>query len=261
MEYQLATGQMRERETKIVVVGCGGTGGFLAEGLCRLFIGRRAQIILVDHDRVEQHNLLRQNFYQKDVGRQKSEVLAERLAGQFGQRIGYRTEPFTHDWMEGENDIIIGCVDNADARTEMHRNIRMNWRTWLIDAGNGKNWGQILIGNQGEKESLRKSFQDGTCHRLPAPVLQRPDLLTFADDTPPDLDCAAALDLVDQNPTINQAMANAALQVVQRMVTGTCPWMAIYLDLEQGSMTPHYATPENVARITGIEIEDLKDSG
>ena len=126
--------------------------------------------------------------------------------------------------------------------------------------GQREELGQILIGNHRENENLRGSFQDGICHRLPAPILQRPDLLTFVDDTPPDLDCAAALDLVDQNPTINQAMANATLQVVQRMVTGTCPWMAIYLDLEQGSMTPHYATPENVARITGADAKDLTDS-
>ena len=39
----------------ITVVGCGGTGGFVAEGLCRLFQGREATIVLVDHDRVEPH--------------------------------------------------------------------------------------------------------------------------------------------------------------------------------------------------------------
>ena len=38
---------------RITVVGCGGTGGFVAEGLCRLFQGREATIVLVDHDRVE----------------------------------------------------------------------------------------------------------------------------------------------------------------------------------------------------------------
>ena len=43
----------------ITVVGCGGTGGFVAEGLCRLFTGTEATIVLVDHDRVEPHNLLR----------------------------------------------------------------------------------------------------------------------------------------------------------------------------------------------------------
>ena len=62
----------------ITVVGCGGTGGFVAEGLCRLFQGRDATIVLVDHDRVEPHNLLRQNFYPGDVGEFKSKALADR---------------------------------------------------------------------------------------------------------------------------------------------------------------------------------------
>ena len=66
----------------ITVVGCGGTGGFVAEGLCRLFQGRDATIVLVDHDRVEPHNLLRQNFYAEDVGKFKSQALADRLAAE-----------------------------------------------------------------------------------------------------------------------------------------------------------------------------------
>ena len=67
----------------ITVVGCGGTGGFVAEGLCRLFQGRDATIVLVDHDRVESHNLLRQNFYAADVGKFKSQALADRLASTY----------------------------------------------------------------------------------------------------------------------------------------------------------------------------------
>ncbi len=64
--------QFLQNRPWITVVGCGGTGGFVAEDLCRLFQGRDAVITLVDHDRVEPHNLLRQNFLREDVGRFKS---------------------------------------------------------------------------------------------------------------------------------------------------------------------------------------------
>ena len=77
----------------ITVVGCGGTGGFVAEGLCRLFQGRQATIVLVDHDRVEPHNLLRQNFYAEDVGKFKSQALADRLARAFRRPVGYWSTP------------------------------------------------------------------------------------------------------------------------------------------------------------------------
>ena len=78
----------------ITVVGCGGTGGFVAEGLCRLFQGREATIVLVDHDRVEPHNLLRQNFYPEDVGKFKSQALADRLARAYRCPVGYSVYAF-----------------------------------------------------------------------------------------------------------------------------------------------------------------------
>ena len=65
------------------------------------------------------------------------------------------------------------------------------------------------------------------------------------------MDCAAALDLTDQDPTINQMMASLVLQVVRRMVAGTCPFMGLYLDREQGTVTPTYVTPEAVVRVVG----------
>jgi tRNA A37 threonylcarbamoyladenosine dehydratase len=41
-------GRRGELEATIVLVGCGGTGGFLAEALCRLLLGWRASLFLVD---------------------------------------------------------------------------------------------------------------------------------------------------------------------------------------------------------------------
>jgi tRNA A37 threonylcarbamoyladenosine dehydratase len=66
MRYTLSA---LHRDDDIFVVGCGGTGGFVAEGLCRLLVGKKADIILVDHDRVERHNLKRQCFYESDMGK------------------------------------------------------------------------------------------------------------------------------------------------------------------------------------------------
>jgi hypothetical protein len=49
-------------DATVVLVGCGGTGAFLAEALCRLLVGRRGALHLVDLDRVEEHNVARQAF-------------------------------------------------------------------------------------------------------------------------------------------------------------------------------------------------------
>ena len=127
---------------------------------------------------------------------------------------------------------------------------------WLIDAGNDTNWGQVLVGNvAGEITWDEPALRGETCYLLPAPTLQRPDLLTAVSTAPPDVDCAAALDLTDQDPTINQMMASLVLQVVRRMVAGSCPFMGLYLDMERGTVTPSYATPEAVERVVGPDYE------
>ena len=56
-------------------------------------------------------------------------------------------------------------------------------------------------------------------------------------------------------PTINQMMASLVLQVVRRMVAGTCPFMGLYLDMEQGTVTPSYATHEGVGRVVRSDAE------
>ena len=269
MPYHILTPQIGINPS-IAIIGCGGTGGFVAEAICRLFTGRRATIILMDHDSVEPHNLLRQNFHRQDVGKLKSAVLAERLSLTYNRTIGYSTELFRAmsiwerpPWDNFHTNLMIGCVDNAEARTEMDRHLSTHPSTWLIDAGNGRNWGQVLIGNRTKGQYQNQRYFEGdVCYGLPSPAIQRPDILTAVDDVPPDIDCAAALDLMDQDPTINQMMAMLVVQVVRRMAANDCPWMSLYLDLEQGTMTPRYATPENVAQITRNEPGELvKENG
>ena len=133
-------------------------------------------------------------------------------------------------------------------------------RRWLIDAGNDTNWGQVLIGNVADPDDWHEpAFVDETCYVLPAPTLQRPDLLTAVSTPPPDVDSAAALDLTDQDPTINQMMASLVLQVVRRMAAGSCPFMGLYLDMDLGTVTPAYATPEAAERILGADAEPASE--
>ena len=92
---------------------------------------------------------------------------------------------------------------------------------------------------------------------MPLPSIQRPELLLEAAPVEEDPDCAVAVQAGDQSPTINQAMAALVLEVVRRLIDGTCPWMALFLDLDTGELRPQYATPENVARVTGLRRHNL----
>lgn len=71
-------GQRRLLERCVAVVGCGGLGGHVIEGLARSGVGR---LIVVDGDRFVPHNLNRQILGTLGgLGRLKAEVAAERVA-------------------------------------------------------------------------------------------------------------------------------------------------------------------------------------
>lgn len=80
---------------KIIVLGAGGTGGYLIPHLYRIAFAddkRNYRIIICDGDIVEPKNLIRQNFVKQDIGRNKAAVLAERYSGAFGIKCEYIPE-------------------------------------------------------------------------------------------------------------------------------------------------------------------------
>lgn len=235
--YRLSN-EFTQRHYTVTVVGCGGTGGFVAEALCRL-LPVDADLVLVDHDRVEERNLTRQSFYREDLGRFKSETLAHRLALRFERPVGYSTLPAAMTKLNSPG-LVIGCVDNGLARRDIARAvIHTPYQKWWVDAGNGENYGQVVIGNT---DILAEMLPDGNIYRgLPLPTIQKPELL---QEAPRARDCAAIAE--EQGPTINLTMAAAVVEVVRRLIAGTCPWVQLYIDMEAGTLVPVLATPETV---------------
>jgi len=240
----------------VSIVGCGGTGGFVAEGLCR-FLPPHAELVFIDHDRVEERNLIRQNFTSCDLGKFKSEALAGRLATRYQRPIAYSNLPVELAGIRMPG-LVIGCVDNGLTRREIARKVTQEISPysygWWIDAGNGENYGQVIIGNY-EIRRLWESFEGEICHALPLPTIQRPELL---QQRPREPSCAEALAQNEQSPVINQAIASLVLEMARRLIEGSCPWVQLYLDLDTGTLTPVMATLELVSRITGISERKLE---
>jgi len=265
-----------ELDATIVLVGCGGTGGFLAEALCRLLLDRRASLFLVDPDRVEPANVSRQAFDVADVGRFKAEVLAERLARRFGRQVGYSVLPYETRVHAAAFEsasrlgLIIGAVDNSPARRAIAATLeeRLPHTTWKgpasilwLDAGNARNSGQVLLGNALQPDQLRGAFDaaNNACIALPAPSLQRPDLLTAPSEpiVRRRRDCAVAVAEGDQGKTINQVMASLVTAYVERLLDGTCGWMATYLNLDDGLLRFVPADLHQVALLVGLHPNAL----
>ncbi len=105
------------------LAGCGGLGSNAAVALARAGVGR---LILADFDRVEPSNLNRQHYFLSDVGKPKTDALAEHL-----RRINPKIElkliskklaPSDIPSIFGAADILIEAFDRAEAKQ------------WLIEA-------------------------------------------------------------------------------------------------------------------------------
>lgn len=216
-----------DRPIRIALVGCGGTGSHIAQSLARLawHVIKRGDlpaldIVFLDGDTVEAKNVGRQLFSQADVGKNKARVLAARFNAVFGLSIaaipamlgpGILPAPTTYG-------ILVGAVDGATARRELHAELTLEgWSLWL-DCGNERYAGQVCVGSTADADVIRSAFSvPGICAALPAPSLLYPDLLVDRPDDQP-LDCARAMEADAQSLMVNQAMAAIAAQYCYQMV-------------------------------------------
>jgi PRTRC genetic system ThiF family protein len=263
---------------KIMLVGLGGTGSFLARHVaCLIWMlrdaGKDATLTFIDPDIVEAGNIPRQNFCPAEIGRYKAEALAERYARDFGIEIGCIPSMFSPD-MVGHHwntlTILVGCVDNAFARATLDTTLQKNElityssspgvpRIWWLDMGNGLDHGQVLLGSTSHLFTLARAFASvplPRCSLLPSPLLQEPNLRQPRPEEQGDrrLSCAELLAANAQSMTINPAMAVEGADYLYRLlISGNLKKFATYLDLSAGTKRSLYTTPQAVANVLGCE--------
>jgi PRTRC genetic system ThiF family protein len=263
------------------LVGAGGTGSFMAMNLARLAFelkgrGKRAEIVIVDPDCVEAGNIPRSNFCFAETGANKAETLAGRISRAWGIETGFVKEGFrpallenkTGDWNARSSNsnnliVLVGCVDNHLARSQMHEAVkiyneqnydRLRPRLWWIDGGNGRDTGQILIGNRlNGKEICEAARKSPILPLLPAPSLQHPDLLrgekTIINqpETGAAENCAERIRLGEQSLNVNSRVAvEMAEMLAELLLTQSLKRFATYFDLESGASRSVYNTPEAI---------------
>ncbi len=267
------------------LVGAGGTGSFMAMNLARLAFelnqrGKAASIVIVDPDRVETDNIPRSNFCFAEVGSNKAETLAGRLSRAWGIEVGFVKEGFRPALLQSKNDdwnvqssnsqkltVLVGCVDNHLARREMHEAVRFhneqrydssNPRVWWIDGGNGRDTGQVLIGNRFDEKAICEAAQNSPILSfLPAPSLQHTELLKAESAKSNErqkptmgdwVTCAERIRLGEQSLNVNQRVAVEMSEILSELLlTQTLKRFATYFDLESGASRSVYNTPEAIA--------------
>jgi len=169
----------------IVQFGCGGTGSYLGQPIIkflnnlqnRYITNFNAQYFIIDGDYVTARNILRQNFTEDHIGRNKSNVIKtenDYFEHNYITSIQYNieTKMQMEKFFEGSYKkitfkkpiqhnsicIILGCVDNNKCRRLIFNYMKNNSNKQIIylDSGNNLYNGQIIttIFNNQLKQSL-----------------------------------------------------------------------------------------------------------
>jgi len=116
-------GQAKLLRAAVAVVGAGGLGGWIVEGLARMGMGR---LIIIDSDAVEESNLNRQLLaVEESLGQPKAKMAAARVAA-----VNAATEVSAHQlWADAENlprllagaQVAVDALDTLPARLQLQR--------------------------------------------------------------------------------------------------------------------------------------------
>jgi molybdopterin/thiamine biosynthesis adenylyltransferase len=116
-------GQVKLLESTVAVVGCGGLGGWIIEGLARMGVGH---LTLIDGDTFGENNLNRQALCtEANLGQLKTEAARERIA-----RVNSATEVTVHPVMADEEsmremvagaDVVVDALDTLPTRLVLQK--------------------------------------------------------------------------------------------------------------------------------------------
>ena len=184
--------QEKLSKAKVMVVGAGALGNEVLKNLALYGIGN---ICIVDFDKIEESNLTRTVlFKEKDIGRFKAEVAAERVKEIYTDtKVMWSNGDIGFDIGLGvfrRMDIIIGCIDNREARLFLNRNAWKVNKTW-IDGGIQEIMGSFAVYKPSEGACYECTLSDKDYEilnvRYSCPLLRREDILMGKSPTTPSI--------------------------------------------------------------------------
>lgn len=250
------------KQVNVVVIGAGGTGGYLIQALGRLHYGLNhvptmptLNVTIVDGDRVEEKNLLRQHFLPQDIGRPKATVLAERFGQIYG--LGWDAVPNylsapdeLYDLASPQWDAIdvwIGAVDNHATRQILHDAFTRMRDIIYIDLGNDAFDPDDPVVSGYSGQAVVGVRESGKTVLDPIGVVY-PEVLTDTESLHPLRACGVQAVSQPQRLITNQWSAMVGLSLLNTLVaTRTVRVHQVTFDAINDLMRPVYAdVPEAV---------------
>ena len=242
MQHFMIPSNWIEQSINVVLVGVGGTGSEMLDGLVRLHmalvkLGHPGLCVTVyDADEVSPANIGRQRFYPGDEGQNKAILSVHRI--NLFNGLDWRAMPCWFDpdeRMSGWDtiDLLVTCVDKASTRADIGfevQNTPPYWRSLWLDTGNDSNTGQCILGTLGRATP-----------KLPTVFDLYPELDSMEDDDEPS--CSFEQAIQSQDLLINRVVADAATDLLWQLI-------------RHGQITHHGAFVEvSPMRVTPLPID------
>lgn len=218
---------------KVMVIGAGGTGSRVVEGLARihftmLAIGRAQgfYVICIDPQTVSETNVGRQGYYGPDIGLPKAAVLISRTNRSFGTNWTAAKMKFDDKLGVDGANIVISCVDDAETRFQIHNRIMKpergnegdrNKTYYWIDFGNTRSTGQVIFSTINGHEP-RKSTKYNVVTKLPTVVDMYPNLREMDTFEKQGDSCSLMTSLEQQDLFVNSTLAELGMKMLWELL-------------------------------------------
>jgi adenylyltransferase/sulfurtransferase len=160
----------RVHSAKVLVIGAGAIGNEVLKNLALLGFGH---VFIIDRDTIEMSNLSRSVLYRADDnGKEKASTAARAMRSlNPSVKTTYQKGDVTLDLGLGllrRMDVVIGCLDNNQARLYINRACWKVGRSW-IDAGIGQLNGQVRVFSPGNGACYECSLSEAQYEEMRVP--------------------------------------------------------------------------------------------
>src|SRR5271157_2358019 len=182
METHRIHSELLERQVRVLVVGCGGTGTAVVSGLPYLHQSLVARghpgglrVTVMDGDTISPTNCIRQPFARSEIGLNKAIVLVNRLNMLWGLKweavpVHLKAGTFISRNYSGDDlraHIVVGCVDTRVARAAIRDAVgNGSTASYWPDLGNNADSGQFVLGEPMNERNRRSRLRLRTATEL-----------------------------------------------------------------------------------------------
>jgi PRTRC genetic system ThiF family protein len=259
METHRIHAELLERQVRVLVVGCGGTGSAVVAGMPYLHQALVAHghpgglhVTVIDVDMISPANCVRQPFGRTEIGLNKAIVLVNRLNLFWGLKWEalpvhlcpgtFISRSYSGDHLRAH--IVVGCVDTRAARAAICDAVS-KWSTasYMVDLGNSADSGQFILGEPLNERNRRSRLRLRTAAEL------YPEIVDSTLDNDEEPSCSAVEALERQSPFVNSTLAQHMLALLGRLFRyGEISYHGGFINLASGATSVLRIDPQSWKR-------------